>query len=241
MDKPRIAIWVNPGQSATGMDYGTALETVLHAHFETIRVRADAWAHTDHTAMAVAAHLITGGETNTIAPRAREDESRLSVLAEIVAAAHAGGPGVFGICAGAQMLAHLALPGAVRVAECMEAGMQIVHGPTGPEKVAQFHYHQIDQTLGTVPGITLTHTNTHSPVQGFRWGTRVAGVQFHPEWGPLSMARVLADQQALARRYGAHLWARYTEPGPVWDPEATLRLVKSVTAAPVVSHEQSAA
>jgi len=90
---------------------------------------------------------------------------------------HAAGVSIFGICFGAQIVAH-ALGGSVRRASAPEIGWYVLSGPTGPiERGPWFEWH-VDAI--TPPAAATILAKTDVCVQAYTVGPHLA-VQFHPE------------------------------------------------------------
>lgn len=61
--------------------------------------------------------------------------------------------------------------------------------------VPAFHYEEIDAATVTGGGGEIVADNASSRVQGFRLGTRIWGLQFHPELEPTDVRRVVAHHR----------------------------------------------
>lgn len=101
------------------------------------------------------------------------------------------GKGALGICLGSQLIAA-ALGCRVHPHRQKEigwypvesvpesAGASLFHGC--PDKITVLHWH--GDTWDPVPGMIQTYTSEATPNQAFQYGSRVAGLQFHPEATP---------------------------------------------------------
>lgn len=134
--------------------------------------------------------LTLGGEMNLSDP--------LPWIVEELAllrAAHRAGLPILGVCLGSQLLAA-ALGGAVERMAQPEVGWLpvMVEAPDPmleglPDPMLQFHAHSHAVTRLPPGGLRLL-SSAACPVQGWRVGPRVLGLQFHCEWP----AEVIASQ-----------------------------------------------
>lgn len=205
--EPDVVVWEADGRPLPRLGYGTRLARALRTIGVSVAVVPYRRRPLTGNELAAPVHVLSGGETSAFADdaatvRARDD------LAGVLRRARHGQATVVGVCLGAQLLARAIDPWLPRSEpdSGMEAGLRTVSGPDGPQLVAQLHYEQIHPALADVAGIEITHTNAHSPVQGFRWGESVLGYQFHPEWDPTDLSTVL-------RRHRWLLAARCADPG----------------------------
>ncbi|TDK28982.1 glutamine amidotransferase [Luteimonas terrae] len=135
--------------------------------------------------------LVTGSGA-MVTDRADWSERSAAWLRE---AAHAGVP-LFGICYGHQLIAH-ALGGEVgpnprgremgsfEVETLDAAADDALFASAGPRFVAQVTH--LQSVLRLPEGATLLAKSALEPHQAFRWGARVWGVQFHPEFSATHM------------------------------------------------------
>lgn len=138
------------------------------------------------------AGVIVTGSGAMVTDRADWSERSAAWLRE---AAHAGVP-IFGICYGHQLLAH-ALGGEVgpnprgREMGTFDIDTQAVasddplFAAAGPRFLAQTTH--LQSVLRLPDGATLLARSELEPHHAFRWGERVWGVQFHPEFSATHM------------------------------------------------------
>ncbi len=121
-------------------------------------------------------------------PMSVHDAGRLSWLADeqrwLAARAAAGRP-TLGLCLGAQLLAA-GLDAAVTRGAHPEIGWfpvdAVAQGPDLcplPGRAVVFHWH--GETFALPPGAAHLARSTACEHQGFQWGERAVGLQFHPE------------------------------------------------------------
>jgi GMP synthase (glutamine-hydrolysing) len=167
------------------------------------------------------AGVIVTGSGAMVTDRADWSERTAAWLRD---AAHAGVP-VFGICYGHQLIAH-ALGGEVgpnpQGREMGSFGIETVEAAeddplfagTGPGFLAQTTH--LQTVLRLPDGATLLARSALEPHHAFRWGDRVWGVQFHPEFSATHMRGYIRARSGPLYQEGL-------------DPVA---LVKAVRAAP---------
>lgn len=138
------------------------------------------------------AGVIVTGSGAMVTDRADWSERSAAWLRE---AAHAGVP-LFGICYGHQLIAH-ALGGEVgpnprgremgsfEIETLDAAADDALFASSGPRFVAQVTH--LQSVLRLPEGATLLAKSALEPHQAFRWGARVWGVQFHPEFSATHM------------------------------------------------------
>lgn len=159
----------------------------------------------DAAELSAPVHLLSGGDTSADADVAWVIEARRS-LSTVLERARDGEATVTGVCFGAQLIARV-LAGSGTVGphrHGMQAGLYEVSG-TGRQSrsvVSSFHYHHIDPDRVAQAGGTVTLTSDRTPVQGFRFGSTVRGVQFHPELGPDHLRATVAHHAGLITRRG---------------------------------------
>ncbi|RPD85419.1 glutamine amidotransferase [Luteimonas sp. 100069] len=138
------------------------------------------------------AGVIVTGSGAMVTDRAEWSERSAAWLRD---AAHAGAP-LFGICYGHQLLAH-ALGGEVgpnprgremgtfEIETTAAAADDPLFAGAGPRFLAQTSH--LQGVLRLPEGATLLARSSLEPNHAFRWGERVWGVQFHPEFSATHM------------------------------------------------------
>ncbi|MCV2392688.1 hypothetical protein OEB99_00050 [Actinotalea sp. M2MS4P-6] len=229
MVAPEVVVWAADGKPLPFLSYGARVAALLRragGHVRVVPYRRRALTPTE---LAAPVHVLSGGETSSFAT----DEVTLRALTDlrtVLERAWRGEATVLGICLGSQLIAR-AIDPTLPISYPdggMEAGLCTVEQTDGfgALRVAELHYEQIDPSFATVPGVTVTHTNAHSPVQGFRWGDSVFGYQFHPEWDVADAAQVLRRHIGLVAERCADPAAAFAsvDPdvtvlgGPAWSP-----------------------
>jgi GMP synthase-like glutamine amidotransferase len=129
------------------------------------------------------AHVFTGGETsvNSGSPWMR---AAVGTMRQLVAGAEHAGCAVVGICLGSQIMAEALRAGSIVDAATIEMGLAVVERPDDAlvtRVVPAFHYQAISHEVATVDGVRVEWGNAHTRVQGFSFGSRAFGCQFHPE------------------------------------------------------------
>ena len=200
---PDVLVWQADGRPLPGRGYGDPIAARLRrlgARVRTIDYRHRALTDAERAAPV---HVLSGGATSAFADDPATNRA-LAELHRISQRAWADQATLVGICLGAQLLARVIAPTLDRCTPVlgMEAGWQRVAGPQGALHVAELHYEEIHPGFASLGGVTITHSNDHSPVQAFRWGPATIGMQFHPEWSPLDVRSVLGrHRHLLARRH----------------------------------------
>ncbi|MDY7105368.1 MAG: hypothetical protein S0880_29630 [Actinomycetota bacterium] len=199
---PDVVIWEADGRPLGAFGYGGCLARALRsvgARVELVRYRDRPLTTAELDAPV---HVLSGGETSAFSHddatlRARAD------LTELMRRAWHGDATIIGVCLGAQLISRAIAPDVPLSTplDRMEAGLCEIAGPDGPVWAAELHYEEIHPAFAEVDGVTVTHTNTHSPIQGFRWGATVSGYQFHPEWTPDELAQVLRRHDVVLDTY----------------------------------------
>lgn len=200
-----VVVWQADGRPLAGEGYGQRLGAAFQRLGFTVDVVDYRRTALTERQMAAPVHVLSGGETSAFSPDRATTRAR-SQLAELAQRAWTDDATLVGICLGAQLLARAIAPELPRSVpeQGMEAGWQPVVGEQGRTEVAELHYEQIHPDFASVPGVTVTHHNEHSPVQAFRWGPNVVGTQFHPEWSPAELRSVLRRHRGLlAERHRA--------------------------------------
>jgi GMP synthase-like glutamine amidotransferase len=138
----------------------------------------------------------------------------------IRAALDAGKP-VLGLCLGAQLMS-VALGGVVTRNAHREIGWWPVEKNPGagdpfvtdcfPERFMTFHWH--GDTFSIPPGARGLYRSEACAHQGFAWGDRAVGLQFHPEITPRDIVKWIAESVAEG---GGDL-----EPGPYVQSPTTM-------------------
>jgi GMP synthase-like glutamine amidotransferase len=126
-----------------------------------------------------------------------DDATRPFLVREraIIGAALASNTPLFGICLGAQLIAHVAGGTVTGSSGETERGSQLVEllptaagdpvfGPLAAEPELRMIQNHRDSITTLPPGAVLLATSTACRVQALRVGERAWGVQFHPEASP---------------------------------------------------------
>lgn len=149
-------------------------------------------------------------------PMGVHDEAEFPWLKAEKAALRAGldrGAAVLGICLGAQLMAHVlgaeVKPNASKEIGWFPVGLSEAAkttwlGRVFPERFTPFHWH--GDTFGIPAGAVPLGSSSACANQGFLWGERALGLQFHPEV-------TAASQAALMRECGSELSIAGTERG----------------------------
>lgn len=244
-EEPDVVIWEADGQPLPRLGHGARLAQALGALDATVTVVPYRRRALTEAELAAPVHVLSGGETSSFSPDPTTGRA-LRDLTEVLQRAWHADTTVIGVCLGAQLVARALNPELPRSAPHggMEAGLLAVAGPTGTQFVAQLHYEQIHPAFAELDGVEVTHTNSHSPIQGFRWGRTVFGYQFHPEWD-------LGDLSTTLRRHRRLLTARGADPraaqasvaagAPSWSPRTLDDLVVAPAAAALEATDVTAA
>lgn len=217
---PDVVVWESDGSPLPGVGYGERVARRLRRAGHHVAVVDHRSRPLTEQELAAPVHVLSGGETSAFAGD-RATERSLESLRALAQRAWADEVTLVGICLGSQLLARVVAPELARSVPAggMEAGWVDVAGPAGAFTAAQLHYEQIHPDLATVDGVEVLLGNHASPIQAFRWGRSVVGMQFHPEWSPTDLRSVigrhrqlLADQRVdparvpLATRRAARAW-----------------------------------
>jgi GMP synthase (glutamine-hydrolysing) len=201
---PDVVIWQADGAPLPGEGYGGRLSATFQQAGCAVAVVDYRRRGLSDRLLAAPVHVLSGGETSAFSQDRATLRARAQ-LAELARRAWSDDVTVVGICLGAQLLARAIAPElpCSTPERGMEAGWQHVDEEgRGPEAVAELHYEQIHPMFASIDGVTVTHRNEHSPVQAFRWGPGVVGMQFHPEWSPADLRVVLhRHRRLLAERH----------------------------------------
>jgi GMP synthase-like glutamine amidotransferase len=195
---PDAVVWVGDGMVTGGLDYGDRLVERLAARGLSVvrRDLTDAGAGVPRARL----HVLSGGATS-VNERSTWMPGGLDVTRSLVEAARRADHTVVGVCLGAQMIAETVRPGGVVGAERIEVGLtEVWWRGEQPMIVPAFHYERIDEALRGQ--VEIVAGNAHSPVQGFRLGSRVWGLQFHPELRPDDLRGVAAHHRGTIESYG---------------------------------------
>lgn len=184
-------VWVADGLVTDDLDYGDRLVERLSSL--GLRVARRDLTSIDSAVPAARLHVLSGGSTSvndrsTWMPRA------LALTRSLVEGAQREDHTVVGICLGSQMITEALWPGGVRTGERIEVGLTEVWWRDGDSEriiVPAFHYEELDPSTVTGGGSRVVADNAHSPVQGFRLGTGIWGLQFHPELEPADVRRMV--------------------------------------------------
>lgn len=170
-------------------------------------------------------HVFTGG-MEPVASGSAAMADRLGAVADALATARYDECSVIGICLGAQMFAAASTGLLPRpVAGGGEAGLTLVRGHGRPDLVVPTaHVAEVPPEFLDRPDVAHLWSNDVTVVQGFSLGSRVVGVQFHPE---------LSAREA---RWAAGSFRQVLDAPPAWaaaravDPDVALEAVLSAAA-----------
>lgn len=194
-------IWVADGLVADGLDYGSRLADRLAARGLRV-VRQDMTS--PDAVPAARLHVLSGGATS-VNDRSGWMPRGLAVARSLIEAARRGDHTVLGICLGAQMIAEVLWPGGVRAAEQIEVGLtEVQWSEPGRERtvVPAFHFEEVVRSTVDAGGGEVVAANVHSSVRGFRSGATVCGLQFHPEFEPADMRRLVMHHRRTIEAHG---------------------------------------
>ena len=228
-------VWVADDEVFAGLDYGCRLAERLRARGLRVGCEDLTAARSDRPAARL--HVMSGGGTS-VRDRSGWMRSGLKLTRELIAGARRGEHAVFGVCLGSQMIAETLWPGSVQRGERIEAGLtEVEWRPGGSAErerlvVPAFHYEQVDRARAVRGGARVVAQNARS-LQGFRFGSRLWGVQFHPELAPADVRRLLAHHRRTieAHRHTVEAAGRSVdELEAAWDPGVFDRILAQVTA-----------
>ncbi len=220
-------VWAGSGTAWPSVGWGEPVAEVLTSLGWRVAVVPWGDPAAEHQGRPGVLHVFTGG-LEPVGSGTTAMADRLDAVRAGLAAADADRASIVGICLGAQMIAAVSggvLPEAVPGGG--EVGTTTVRGRGLPDlHVATAHVQQVPESYLRTPGVRLAWSSEATRLQGFMLGTRVVGVQFHPElcavgagWvgesfselvglpvvaaaqGPLDPARTVGSVLALA---GAH-------------------------------------
>lgn len=205
-----LTLWLGTGEPFPDATYAVTLAPLLRARGYAVEV-------VDYMDPAVPLdtpaerplHVLTGSSTsvNDPSPRMRQVQAQ---LAGVLERARAGRAAVFGLCFGSQVIAELI--GGGGLVRGSPNGLQIGLGEiapsaaggalvAGPAVTSHFHFEEVDPAFLDRPDVTHLLQDPHSPVQGYRIGDRIYGYQFHADFDPDQMTRLIRHYAGLARRF----------------------------------------
>lgn len=186
----QAVVWAGSGTAWPSVGWGDPVADVLAQLGWQVAVVPWGDPAAEHQGRLDVLHVFSGG-LEPVASGTAAMADRLDAVRAGIEAAEGGRASVLGICLGAQMIAAVSggvLPEAVPGGG--EVGTTTLRGPGVPElHVATAHVQQVPASYLATPGVQLTWTGDVTRVQGFTLGTRVAGVQFHPELTAAEAAR----------------------------------------------------
>lgn len=213
-------VWEGSGVAWAGAPWGAPVTTRLTLLGWQVTVIAWGDPGTAHRGRPGVLHVFTGG-MEPVASGSAAMADRLGAVADALATARSDGCSVIGICLGAQMVAAVSTGLLPRpVAGGGEAGLTLVHGHGRPDLVVPTaHVAEVPPEFLDRPDVRHLWSSDVTLVQGFSLGSRVVGVQFHPE---------LSAREA---RWAARSFRQVLGAPPAWasprtvDPDAALRAV----------------
>lgn len=196
-------VWVADGLVADGLDYGSRLVERLARRGLRV-VRRDLPSAADDAAPTARLHVLSGGATS-VNERSGWMPRGLALTRSLVEAARRDEHTLVGVCLGAQMVAAALWPDGVRPAGQIEVGLTRIQWRDRQGEcsiVPAFHVEELDHSKVVSGGGQVMAANAHSPVQGFRFGVRVWGLQFHPELEPDDVRRVAVHHRQVIEACG---------------------------------------
>lgn len=182
MSSGEAVVWAGSGTAWPSVSWGEPMAELLGGLGWQVALVPWGDPAAEHRGRPDVLHVFTdgleqvGSGTAAMAERLDAVRSALETAAEDRAS-------VLGTCLGAHMIAAVAggvLPEPVPGGAV--AGTRTVHGYGLPDlHVATAHVVQVPESFLRTRGVRLTWSSAGSSMQGFTLGTRVAGVQFHPE------------------------------------------------------------
>jgi GMP synthase-like glutamine amidotransferase len=233
---PDAVVWVADDQVAAGLDYGVRLIERLRDRGLQVE-RADLTSVDGHVTPA-RLHVISGGGTS-VNDRAGWMDYGLRATDLLVEQAHQGRHAVLGVCLGAQMIAETLWPGSVRRGERIEVGLvEVDWRPTAEFDAARlvvpaFHYEEIDRGHAVKGGGKVIALDQRNGLQGFGFGERLWGVQFHPELDPVDLRRLIAHHLRTIEAHHTSAAAALESVAalePVWNRAVFDQVLDHVTA-----------
>ncbi len=188
-------VWVADGFAADGLGYGDRLEERLSG--QGLRVARRDLTSIDGAVPAARLHVLSGGSTS-VNDQSSWMSRALALTRSLVQGAQRDDHTIVGICLGSQIIAEALWPGGVHAAERIEVGLTEVQWCDGKSEgiiTPAFHYEELDPSAVLGGGGKIVADNAHSPVQGFRLGARIWGLQFHPELEPADVRRMVKDHR----------------------------------------------
>lgn len=194
-------VWVADGLVADGLDYGCRLvERLADGGFHVVRQDLTRPAAVPEARL----HVLSGGATS-VNDRSGWMSAGLARTRSLVEAARRGDHTVMGVCLGAQMIAEVLWPGGVRATGRIEVGLTEIQWRGSDRErtvAAAFHFEELARPWVAGGGGEIVAANAHSPVQGFRYGTGVCGLQFHPELEPRDVRRLVRHNRQTIEAHG---------------------------------------
>lgn len=203
MPEIRAIVWVADGEATEKLDYGDRL--VERLTDQGMYVDRHDLAKADPADPPTAdLHVLTGGAT-PVHDATGWMPHGLALTSALADGARRGRHTLVGVCLGSQMIAETLSPGnSVRASDVIEVGLTTVRlrleGREESVVVPSFHYEQILPRV-LEGGAELVADNAHSPVQGFRYGPHVWGVQFHPELDPADTRHLVDHHRDTVETY----------------------------------------
>ena len=186
----QAVVWAGSGTAWSSVGWGEPVAEVLVGLGWQVAVVPWGDPAAEHQGRPGVLHVFSGGlepvDSGTAAMAERLDAVRAGLEA-----ADADRTSVVGICLGAQMIAAVSggmlsepVPGGG------EVGTTTLRGDGLPTlHVATAHVQQVPAAYLRTPGVRLAWSGGATRVQGFTLGSRVTGVQFHPELGDAGAER----------------------------------------------------
>lgn len=200
----QAAVWVADGGPFGDLDYGARLsDRLTDAGFSVVNRNLRQIGAVDEGPRF---NFVTGGETSVNETSGWMPDG-IATVRGLLAKAARGEGSLFGVCLGAQMIAHALWPGCVRRGKKIEVGLTEVLGLAreGVTTVSAYHYEEIDPAAVLAGGGHITAWNDHSPVQAFSYGEHVTGVQFHPELSPDDLRLLIAHHGRTIQAFGGNV------------------------------------
>ncbi|MGW0702164.1 type 1 glutamine amidotransferase [Streptomyces sp. NPDC002867] len=208
MTEADAVVWVADGLAAEGLDYGDRLVERLTGQGLRV-VRRDLTTATTNDVPSGRLHVLSGGSTS-VNDRSGWMPGGLAVTRSLIEAAQREEHAVVGVCLGSQMIAEALWPerGSVRSARRIEVGLTEIRWREDERSndgeqlvVPAFHYEELDPVPLLEGNAQVIADNGHSPVQGYRYGPRILGLQFHPEFGPADVRRIVLHHRRTIETY----------------------------------------
>ena len=129
------------------------------------------------------AYILTGGTTSVHSDE-RWMRSAVDLARRLITTADQEQFSMIGICLGSQILAEALRPDSIISSKNIEVGLATIErtgDALAQQVVPAFHYQVTSPAIAEVDGVRIEWHNAHTAVQGFGFGKRVFGYQFHPE------------------------------------------------------------